>query len=313
MNNETFFQVQTAELQRLLDTSADDPILGPQLRDRLDEVKKRLQATRQEPGTLLPKETRILPRAAIFLRGGGVHDSEAIRPSLAGEALIQYEKMFTEQAIHDERLAARTTGRQRRPRGAPIPGLWFTGTPRGSFGLEFSPQIGEDESLLEVHAQSLENIADALTRVAASGSLSLDEIVSNIPSRVLQHLKQFLTVLAQNGAELRLAFPDRPSRFLSESEVKIAAERLDREVTQETLAIKGKFRGLTLESGSFDLITDDGLIKGTVADDLTEEDLERIHNLTNQQCVADLERTTVRKVGGTETTSYVLLDARSGK
>jgi hypothetical protein len=47
-----------------------------------------------------------------------------------------------------------------------------------------------------------------------------------------------------------------------------------------------------------------------VADQLTEEDLEQIDRLTNQQCVADLQRTTVRKITGVETTSYVLLKAR---
>ena len=297
----------------MLDRSEKYPILGPQLRDRLSDAEQRLQSARQQPGTLLPSEATRLPRAAIFLRGGGVQNSEGIRPTLAGEALIQYEKMFTEQAIHDERLAAKTSGRQRRPRGAPVPGLLFIGTPRGSFGLEFAPQAGEDDSLLDVHARSLENIADALTRVVGSGSMSFDDIVGSIPSRVLQPLKQFLRLLAQNGAELRLAFQDRRSRSLSVSDIKDAADRLEREVEQDNVAIIGKFRGVTLESGCFDLLTEDGLVKGTVADDLTEEDLERIHKLTNQQCVADLQKTTVRKFGGAETTSYVLLDARRKK
>lgn len=69
--------------------------------------QEELEAVKQEKGSLLPKESVVLPRAAIFLRGGGVQDSAGIRPSLAGEALIQYEKMFTEQAIHDEREAAK--------------------------------------------------------------------------------------------------------------------------------------------------------------------------------------------------------------
>jgi hypothetical protein len=94
----------------------------------------------------------------------------------------------------------------------------------------------------------------------------------------------------------------------------LAGEALiQREVEQDTVKLKGKFRGVTLESGCFDLVTDDGLIKGSVADDLTEEDLERIHKLTNHDCVAELQKTTVRKIGGPETTDYVLLDARSSK
>lgn len=315
MNTESFLQIQSLELERLLQQSADDPILAPQLRDRLDEVNHALQAARQEPGSLLPKETPLLPRAAIFLRGGSVQGSEGIRPSLAGEALIQYEKMFTEQAIHDERMAAKHAGRQRRPRGASTPGLLFTGTPRGSFGLEFVPKASGDDSLIDIHAQSLVNVADTLTRVAESQPGSLDEILSNIPSRVLQPLTQFLKTLAEHDAELRLAFQDRPPKSLSVSQVKSAAERLEQAVTQETIErVPGVFRGVTWDTGNFDLrMTDGNLITGTVSDQLTEEDLERIEKLTNHECMADLQKTTVRKAGGAETSMFVLLDARSNE
>ncbi len=108
MNDLIFLQIQTAELRRLLDVSAEDPIVGPQLRDRLSEAEQELETAREQTGTLLPRELVEMPRAAVFLRGGGVQGSEGIRPSLAGEALIQYEKMFTAQAVHDERVAAKT-------------------------------------------------------------------------------------------------------------------------------------------------------------------------------------------------------------
>ena len=40
-----------------------------------------------------------------------------------------------------------------------------------------------------------------------------------------------------------------------------------------------------------------------VADDLTEEDLIRIHRITNQQCIAKLQRTVIHQVGRPETVS----------
>jgi hypothetical protein len=312
MSNDSFLQVQAIELQRLLDKSGNDPILGPQLRDRLDDVEKKLQSAKQQPGELFPKDTPVLPRAAIFLRGGGVKDSEGISPSLAGEALIQYERMFTEQALHDERLAAKASGRQRRPRGAAAPCLLFTGTPRGSFGLEFVPQLRDDDSLTVVHAQSLVHVAEALTRVAESDAQSLDKTLSEMPPRVIQPLKQFLKTLAHYEAELRFAFQDHPSRSLSAAQVKVAADLLERDVEQVSKSVEGVFRGVTRDSGVFDLrLDDDSVITGTVVDQLTEEDLERIDALTNQRCVADLQKTTIRKIGGTETTNYVLVDASS--
>src|SRR5215469_10118159 len=101
MNNLTFLKVQALELRRLLESAGDDPIAVPQLRERLADAEKELQAALSQNGSLFPRDIHELPRAALFLRGGDVQE-EGIRPSLAGEAMIQYEKMFIEQALHDE-------------------------------------------------------------------------------------------------------------------------------------------------------------------------------------------------------------------
>jgi hypothetical protein len=311
MSDKAFLQVQALELRRLLDEAGDDPILAPQVRERLEEVERELETAGRETGALLPPEPVEQTRAAIFLlRGGGVEDSLGIRAALAGEALIQYEKMFVQQALHDEQEVARQAGRQRRRRGAAVPGLLLTGTPRGSFGLEFVAQPTEGGALLRIHAQSLRNVAATLARVAESTSESLEATVARIPPRVLPPLQKFLTTLASYGAELRLAFPDLPARSLSAGQLKRASDLLEREVKQEVIEIPGVFRGVTRESGVFDLKTQTGeVITGTVADDLVEEDLERIDALTNQEGVASLQRTTVSRVTGPTTPTYVLLDA----
>jgi hypothetical protein len=311
MNEVTALQVRAVELRRLLDKSSDDPVLAPQLRDRLDEAERALEAARTPRGEMFPQEPPKPPRAAFFLRGREVHDSEGIRPSLAGEILIQYERMFTEQALHDERVAAKEAGRERRPRGAATPSLIFTGTPRGSFGMEFVPRSAED-FLVAVHAKSLSNVADALIRVADSDSTSFKDVVGSIPARMLQPLKQFLKTLAQHEAELRFAFEDQPSRSLSVEQVRGAAELLERDVEQETITVTGVFRGATLDSGYFDLRTETGkTISGTVADHLTEEDLERFDELINKRCVAVIQETVVRDVAGEKPSTYVLIDVKA--
>lgn len=310
MSDLSFLQIQAVQLRQLLADAGDDPILVPQLQERLADSEQQLRAAEQAAGTLFQADIATLPRVALFLKGGGVQGSEGIRPSLAGEALIQYEKMFTEQALHDEREAARTAGRHRRRRGAAAPSLFFTGTPRGSFGLEFVPQKADDPTMLEVHAQALKNVANALVKVGSSES-SVDELVSGIPPRVLQPMKKFLKVLAQNGAEVRLAFSGAKSQSLSLESVQRAVDRLERELTEEETTVHGLFRGLTRETVVFDLVSDElGLITGTVADDLTEDDLERIDVLTNQRCTARLQATTVRRVSGSTSVSYLLLDAK---
>ncbi|HQU45723.1 MAG TPA: hypothetical protein PK867_23115 [Pirellulales bacterium] len=309
MNDRSFLQVQAIQLRQLLGVAGDDPVLVPQLRQRPEDVEDKLRKLGAAIERPFPEAVASLPRVALFLGGGGVQGSEGIRPGLAGEALIQYEKMFVEQALQDERDAAKQLGRQRRPRGTPVPSLLFTGTPRGSFGLEFIPEPTEDGSLLELHSGSLRHVAEALVAIC-SDDRRPDDAARSIPPRVLWPMKRFFSILAQYGAELRIAFSDAPSQSIDVETVKGAAELLDRELIEEIITARGVFRGLTRESLVFDLLADDGtLVTGAVSTDLDEDDLDRIASLTNDRCIASLQKTTLRQVVGGVRETYVLLDA----
>ena len=45
-----------------------------------------------------------------------------------------------------------------------------------------------------------------------------------------------------------------------------------------------------------------------MSDSLTEEDFDRISELTNKRCIAKLQKTTYRKIDGSERVKYLLLD-----
>jgi hypothetical protein len=309
MTDQAFLQVQVLELRRMLGRAKEGSIVAKQLRERLTDAEEELERANTRDGQIFAEAPSVLPRTAIFLRGGGVQGSDGISASLAGEALLQYERMFTAQAIHDERNAARKAGRQRRHRGAPTPGLLFTGTPRGSFGLEFVPKLTGDHPVMGVHAVSLVSIADAIYQVANAGD-TLDDAIKNVPPPVLQPMKQFIKALSDHGASIRIAFADKPGRSLTADQIKVAADRLERDVTQDVANIKGTFRGVTRDSGVFDLRTEaEDVLTGTVVDSLTEDDLERIDRLTNEACIATLQKTIVRRLSGTDAVTYVLLDA----
>ena len=182
MTEREHLKYQEAQLRRLIDESAGSFILVTQLRERLKGVENELHRLESSSETWFPNEIE-LPRVALFLKGNAVVGNTGIRPALAGEALSQYERMFIEQALHDERAAARATGRSRRRRGSPMPSLLFTGTPRGSFGLEFIPQGEVDDPALPVHAQALHHIANALEQVTSSDP-SLETAINGISPRV---------------------------------------------------------------------------------------------------------------------------------
>jgi hypothetical protein len=309
MSDNNFLKLQVIQLQALLNQASNDPILEPQLRERLEDAQRELASVESVPGYLIPPETYRVPRVALFLRGAGVKGTEGIRPSLAGEVLIQYERIFSEQAMHDERVAAQESGRQRRKRGTPKPELLFTGTPRGSFGLEFSPQLQGDAESSKALSLSLVHVAEVLDRVSDS-SLALEQRIDDVSPRVLTQVKRFFKALATHDAELRLAFEDRPSKKITSDRIARTANLLEMDWQQEELIVQGFFRGLTRETTMFDFKSDSlGVISGMLDEGLSEEDYDRINALTNQRCEAIIQKSVLKQVSGSNRTSYVLMDA----
>jgi hypothetical protein len=275
----SFLQAQKLELERLLEQVADHPLMAPPLRSRLQRVEQKLLELPKEDASVSPEQLR----SALFFRRGGVAP-EGIDAGLAGEALAQYQKMFEQQAIHDERELARSAGRKRRPKGASTPRLLLTGTPAGSFGFEFIPQITPDNAALKAHGESLQKIANWLHQAGDDDKSYNDSIIA-MPSGVLSAMKRFFRVLANYETELRLVFWNDITHFLPIEKIKKASARLEREVISKDLELEGIFRGMTLESGHFDLITEDGkVISGVISDEFTEEDMEQLYSLKDKKC-----------------------------
>jgi hypothetical protein len=311
MTDLSFWQNQVVRLGKLVDLAADDVFMRPVLETRLELAKKNLEDATRQKDSLLPKAHTELPRAAMFISGRSVSESGGIPATLAGRALIDYEAMFVEQALHDERADAKTRGGQRRPKGAVRPTLLFTGTPRGSFGLEFVPQPAPDETNLPVHAATLGNVADSIIRVVENATNGLDDALQATPRGVIRPLQSLLKVLSTGGADLRLAFPDKPSKSLSADAIMLASQRLEKHVHVAETDVHGILRGITYESGHFDLKADSGItITGYVDEGLGEENLNQISSLTNTPCVAKLEVTTVTKITSEKSVRYVLLSAK---
>lgn len=304
MMDTTFAQLQVASLTRLLEEVGDDPLLGPQFRERLEEAEQFLRGVEDSEAASVPAP---FPRTAMFLRGDGVQGSEGIRPGLAGEILIQYERMFVEQALRSERSVAQVAGRTRRPKGAAPPGLLFTGTPRGSFGMVFEPLAPADSTLRGTYIESLDAVTDLLIRVASGDGTSLDETPDGIQSPVLRPMRQLLKALGKYGVGLRVASDHRPPQSVSAAQIAKAVEQLERDISEEQIEVSGEFRGVTLLTGHFDFMTNDSRpISGIVTEQLALEGLGRIHNLTNRSCKASLWKTTFRSVQGAQRITYLL-------
>ena len=293
MSDLTQLNLEYAELHALLERTADDPLMKIQLESRLKDLQEKRGAAFAYPISTFYEGPSH--RTAIFLSGGGVEGNHSIRSALAGEVLIQYEKMFAAQSMSDERAA---DGRSRRRRGAAKPALMLTGTPRGSFGFQLEPQRVDDVDVAEIYATSLKKIAHTILAIATTTDGSIGNVIEDIPDSVIAPLKKFINTLAQFGSDVKLAFDDEPSSVPTGSEIKAASARLDSELIDESIKLDGVFRGLTRETLVFDFISDgEGTITGSVSDSLLETDLGRLHNLTDVRCTASLMRSSVVHVG----------------
>ena len=302
MNHDTFQAAHATDLARLLEGADPESTLAIQLRERLQDVRRNVGEEAQS--------TRAQPlRGAFFLRGDAVEGIEGIDSRLAGEALKQFARMFEQQAVLDERTVARAeAGRQRRPKGSSQPKLLLTDTPRGSFGFEFMPQ-SRDADLLELHGQTIVRVTEMIIGVAESQNGTSEVLQDDIPAELLAALKAFFKSLAQHKVGLRLATSTGVERQFDIRQVHEAAVRLDRSVTERFEVIRGVFRGVTLNTGDFNLTSeDDEQIAGTADDDLGEDTLKRFNQLLDQQCDAEVLRRTVHRLGGSGESTFKLLE-----
>ena len=315
MTDDAFNQAHLAELERLAERAKDDPVLAPQATARLDRARRELASEPDAEASAQAGEGGEVLRGAFFLQGDAVEGTAGIDSRLAGEALKQYARMFEQQALLDERTAVREQkqGRQNRSPGSVQPRLLLTGTPRGSFGFEFAPQT-RDAELLALHGQTIERVTRTIIAVAESPDTTTTALhdADDISADFLSSLKAFFKTLANYKTDLRLATSTGVEKRFDRLQVREAAARLERRVTQRIEIVRGVFHGLTLHTRDFNILRENGqVIAGTLDDDLTEDDLKRINNLFEKPCEAEVLLRTVQRFGRAAESTYKLLNAWS--
>ena len=303
MTRASQIQWEIDQLHGLLAEVADSEISCIQIRSRIKGLEGELQAE-TPTGEMFPRIEPTLPRAAVFLVGESMN-GQGIRAGLAGEVLNRYEKLFREQALHDERTTRKDDGHARRRRGTQEPSLLLTGTPRGSFGFEFSP-IALDHEMLALHGQSLKNVATAVTSIA-DPAMNPDSISDHLPRGMLSHIVAFFKVLASNDLSIRFAFQDQAPTTISADSIRNASSKLEQRVEIEEMKVRGKPRGATMKSGHFDFVQDDGFtISGFLDEQMDDEDRKQIINLNDHPADAIIELTTVTLLNGQKRREYIL-------
>ncbi len=290
-----FLKVQLLETQRLKELVGDHPLMSVSFSEREHELKELIAAL-----PLGSKEARTI----LFFSGEPVQGSIGIDASFAGRVLEPFQSMV--MADYSDRWHGVVGSRGRR-HGESQSRLLLTGLPRGSFGLELA-RADSDELFQE--GQLADTLAH-VTKLVESAGRSDEDFAAQLDEtapRVIQNLREFLSVVAKGKAGLRLESGDFRCS-MNPIEAGEAFNRVASTITSEApIQNPGVFKGVLLESWRFDFVTEDNhSVGGKIDENLTEEQVIAMNrHFFNERCLASFLKTTVLFKNGRVRTTYIL-------
>ena len=294
-----FLKAQIVELDRLLGSIGDHPLMSPAYRRRKEELENELSNL-----TVGDKE----PRTVLFFTGQPVQGSLGIDAGFASRILLSFQSMVSSEHAH---IWYDTPGSRGRRGGERESRLLLTGLPRGSFGLELSNATDAKSSDEDQLTKTLAHV----TRLIESAGRSDEDFAVELdmaPDRIIKNLRNFLEIIAKGQAGLRMESGDFRCT-LNPAQASGAYERVSATTTQdENIEEKGVFKGLLLESRRFDFTNDaDKTITGRLDGDLTPGQASKmLHEYLERPCIASMLKTIVQFKTGHARTSYRLKGLR---
>jgi hypothetical protein len=297
--NRQFLQRELVEMDHLLSLSAGDPVMAYALKNRRESLERELQQAPPTP----PR-----PRTVLFFAGPPVLGSQGIDAEFAAAALRPFLEMVKTQYSAQKHGKVGARGPRKDESEAK---LLLTGLPRGSFGLELSQPQPTDF----IAAEQLSDALLRLTEVLASAADTDERFgfsLAKVSPRVLPRLKEFLDVVADQGAFLSVESGELKID-IRQDRVAAARDRVGATKTDyKTSTLEGVFRGATLDSWRFDFRPPDGeTISGRIAEEVEDAKVEAMLPLTNHECQATLRETIITTRDGAQHRRFELLSLES--
>jgi hypothetical protein len=260
-----FLQADLAQARQLLAEGQehDDPIAQHQYRQRVARLEQQLaslsQTATQEPAGV-----------ALFFGGRPVLGSQGIKAAFGAQAVGQFQKLVSQRYAAAEKGPLSSRGRV--PMSEETQ-LFVTDVVRGSFGfvLQANEPSNGDADLREV----VDEVADTLSRMAATDDALFDEASASVDTRQLGALKEFFKLLDDEGASLRVVEGERDFELTTQAvqRARQRAEALEIEDRVETL--EGEVIGWAEYSLRFELRlhVDRSVVVGTVSRETMERSI----------------------------------------
>lgn len=262
-----FLQADLAQVRALLSQAPpdEDPIEHVQFTHRVRELEDRL--------AVIPIAMEAAPAAvALFFGGRPVVGSQGIKANFGAKAVGHFQKLVSQRFAADQQGPLASRGRVPLAEDTQ---LLVTDVVRGSFGfvLEAAADRAEAQTSLKV---VIDEVADALSRVAAVDDALFEEASAIIDDRQLGTLREFFKLLDDEGASLRLVEGERDYE-LDRTAVSRARNRVEGlTIEDRTEERVGQIVGWTEFSQRFELRLHEGsaVIVGLVAREAMERAIQ---------------------------------------
>lgn len=261
----------------------------------------------------LGQQSDTIATVALLFHGDPVVGSRAIDSEFAAKALERYQDIIA------KRLATSETGGLAQ-RG-PIPSrraarLNITDVVHGSFGFILEEDAADSPQLFKSSLrEATEDVTEMLVRFSGPRDEDYDTTIEDIDERLFNSVRQFIKVLHDDGATLRVVEGEQDQRFGRDA-VDRAHRRVENTSIEDLpLPVEGILVGLLPMARRFELLSSEGaqVISGKVGPRLSRDYLERIENhqeMSGKQWLAILRKRTVNRPGRQPLVTYTLMDLR---
>ncbi|KAF2512822.1 hypothetical protein EYY60_06860 [Flavobacterium zhairuonense] len=290
-------KAQILDTEKILELVGDHPLMSKSIREKLNLLKNKLEK--------YPKNS-IEPRLRLLFSGSAVKGSIGIKSKFVSKTINPIQELIKTQTAL---VRFGDVGKRGRIKKSKFSDLYLTALPTGSFGVELSKL--EFDNLFDENdvAIAINQVMELISATTTSDE-AFEEAIENTPKRNLANLKTFLKQIDEENSILKIESGSYGIN-ISEEQIHNGFKRVNlTESDNEDIFINGVLRGFLLDSGKFEITTEDGkTITGIISPDLNEEQiLEYDKKFLNKSCIIHLNFYKTIFTSGKEKISYELLE-----
>jgi hypothetical protein len=294
-----YLQRQIVETENLLSLVEDHPFMSIGIKEKLTSLKEELDELPEEE-----EEAKI----RLLFSGHAVKGSVGIKSAFLSNTIKPFQELITSQTAYIRYGDKKRVSKSK----AANTDLYLTALPTGSFGVELSKLDSNDL----IDSLDVSKAMKSSMQLIDSTSISdekFEEVISRNPLKTIASLRKFLKPLAEANSIIKMESGELGIE-LSPEKVATAYDRVAAtNEKEEEIVIDGVLKGFLLESGRFEIITDEAKrISGSISEELDEDTLVEMYTqYLNQKCIIYIALQTTTFRSGRQKITHKLLDIKS--